>query len=187
MPHIVHCRICKREIDIDASHEWIMPSTNWYYHPNCYESRIKQKGERAVSVERTSDEWFSLLKDYIYRDIKIPGLDWSKVSSQWKNFLKTKNFTPKGIYFAVLYFYEVQHGNVELAKGGIGIVSNIYNESAQYWANLENKRKGTLENIVKQMAARQNRPILNVVDVARRNAPKLKFSLDDIGEEENDG
>ena len=155
MAHIVKCRVCKREIDIDAAHDWIMPSTNYYYHAQCYDDWIKSKSERAVSVERSEEDWFTLLKDYIWRDIKLPNIDWAKVSSQWKNFLKTKNFTPKGIYFAVIYFYEIQHGNVELAKGGIGIVG-------------------------------QNRPILTIIDTARRNSQKSKYSLDDIGEDDDD-
>lgn len=186
MAHIVKCRVCKREIDIDAAHDWIMPSTNYYYHAQCYDDWIKSKSERAVSVERSEEDWFTLLKDYIWRDIKLPNIDWAKVSSQWKNFLKTKNFTPKGIYFAVIYFYEIQHGNVELAKGGIGIVANIYYESAKYWSNLESKRKGTLDGIIRQMIARQNRPILTIIDTARRNSQKSKYSLDDIGEDEDD-
>lgn len=185
MSHIVHCRICKKEIDLDASSNWIMPATNWYYHPQCYDDWIQRKAERALSAERSSSEWFDLLKEYLYRDIKLPGIDWPKITSQWNNFLKTRNFTPKGMYFAIIYFYEVQHGNAEMAKGGIGIVPNIYLESAQYWANLEAKRKGTLEGIVKQMLMRQNRPVWNVTDMARRNAPKLKYNLDDIGEEES--
>lgn len=186
MAHIVHCRVCKQKIDIDSSHNWIMPSTNWYYHPKCYEDWIMSKRERALSVERSEEDWFTLLKEYIYRDVKLPGIDWTKVNSQWKNFLKAKKFTPKGIYFAVIYFYEVQHGNAELAKGGIGIVGSIYYESAQYWANLETKRKGVLDDIVRQMEARRQRPVINVADVARRNGPRIKFSLDDIGEDEDD-
>ena len=133
MAHIVHCRVCKQKIDIDSSHNWIMPSTNWYYHSKCYEDWIMSKRERAV-----------------------------------------------------IYFYEVQHGNAELAKGGIGIVGSIYYESAQYWANLETKRKGVLDDIVRQMEARRQRPVINVADVARRNGPRIKFSLDDIGEDEDD-
>lgn len=186
MAHIVHCRVCKQNIDIDSSHNWIMPSTNWYYHPKCYEDWIMSKRERALSIERSEEDWFTLLKEYVYRDVKLPGLDWTKINSQWNNFLKTKKFTPKGIYFAVIYFYEVQHGNAELAKGGIGIVSSIYYESAQYWANLETRRKGVLEDIVRQMEARRQRPVMNIADVARRNGPRLKFSLDDIGEDEDD-
>ena len=73
-----------------------------------------------------------------------------------------------------------------MAKGGIGIVGSIYYESAQYWANLETKRKGVLDDIVRQMEARRQRPVINVADVARRNGPRIKFSLDDIGEDEDD-
>ena len=186
MAHIVHCRVCKRAIDIDSSHDWMMAATNWYYHPNCYKDWIARKGERSVVVEREEQEWYDLLKDYLWRDLKMPGINWSKISSQWRNYLASKKYTAKGIYFAVIYFYEIQHGNVELAKGGIGIVNNIYNDSAQYWANLESKRKGTLENITKQIQARQNRPILTIIDKARRNAAKPRFNLDDVKEEEND-
>ena len=186
MAHIVHCRVCKHEIDIDSSHDWIMPATNWYYHPSCYKDWIARKSDRAITVDREEQDWFDLLKDYLWRDLKMPGSDWAKVHSQWRNYL-TKKYTPKGIYFAVIYFYEVQHGNAELAKGGIGIVSNIYNESAQYWSNLEMKRKGTLEDIVKQMTARLNRPTVSIKDTNRRNTSRIKYSLDDIGDDTDDG
>lgn len=187
MAHIVHCRVCKKEIDIDSSHDWILPSTNWYYHPNCYQDWIARKGDRSILVNRNENDWYELLKDYLWRDLKMPGLDWQKVTSQWKNFINSKKYTPKGIYFAVIYFYEVQHGNVELAKGGIGIVSSIYHDSAEYWSNLEQKRKGTLDDIVKQMAARLQRPILTVQDTHRRNTSRIKYNLNDIGETDNDG
>ena len=186
MAHKVKCRVCKQYFDTDATTDWVCPSTNWYYHTKCYADWVKRKGERALDTERTDDEWFELLKDYIWRDIKIPGIDWSKVTSQWKNFLKTRKFTPKGIYFAVIYFYEVQRGNPTLAKGGIGIVANIYNESAEYWSNLETKRRGTLEKVVQQITARTQRPTINVSDVNRRNTARIKYNLDDVMEDNND-
>ena len=187
MAHIIHCRVCKQPIDIDSSHDWMMPATNWYYHPKCYQDWIARKGERSVAVDRQEQEWFELLKDYLWRDLKMPGITWQKITSQWRNYLSSTKYTPKGIYFAVIFFYEVQHGNAEMAKGGIGIVSSIYNDSAEYWSNLEHKRKGTLENILKQMAARVNRPTIAVQDTERRNAPRLKYSLDDIGDDIDDG
>ena len=179
MSHIVHCRVCKREMDIDATTDWMMPSTNYYYHTKCYASWIKKRGERAVTVDRPEDEWFDMLKDYLWKDLKLPGLDWAKIHSQWKNFVKNK-YTPKGIYFAVIYFYEISHGDPSKAKGGIGIVSSVYNDSKEYWSNLEIKREGTLEGIIQQIATRQNRPIRTVRDTTRRNVPRLKYRLDDI-------
>lgn len=185
MAHIVHCRVCKKEIDIDSAHDWVMPSTNYYYHTVCYDDWIARKGNRAITVDRSKQDWYDLLKDYLWRDLKMPGINWAKISNQWDSFINTKKYTPKGVYFAVIYFYEVQHGKVELAKGGIGIVSNIYLESAEYWSNLEAKRKGTLEDIVKQIAARTNRPVLNINSMNRRNTGRQKYNLDDV-EVEND-
>jgi hypothetical protein len=184
MAHEVVCRVCKKKIDIDVATDWVMPSKNWYYHVKCYNDWLKRKGERSLNIERTEDEWFELLKDYIWRDIKLPDINWTKVTSQWKNFLR-QQYTPKGMYFAILYFYEVQHNNREASKGGIGIIPNIYYESAQYWSNLEQKRAGVLEDIVKQMAARINRPVLSLRNSNNRNTIKPKYSLDDIGGEDD--
>ena len=96
------------------------------------------------------------------RDLKVPGR------------------RSKGIYFAVIYFYEISHGDPSKAKGGIGIVSSVYNDSKEYWSNLEIKREGTLEGIIQQIATRQNRPVRTVRDTTRRNVPRLKYRLDDI-------
>ena len=180
--HIVHCRVCGEDIDINSSHDWVLPVTNMYYHTKCYDDWVARKADRNLTTTRNDDEWFDLLKDYIYRDIKLPKIDWPKVTNQWKNFTKTVG-TPKGVYFAVIYYYEVLHGDAEAAKGGIGIVKNIYQESATYWRNLEEKREGVLEDIVKQMTARANRQVLSVSDNNRRNAPRLRYSLDDVGDD----
>lgn len=186
MAHIVHCRICKKEIDIDSTHNWIMPSTNFYYHPKCYDDWVARKAERLVSAERSEEEWFDLLKDYLWKDIKLPNINWTKVTSQWKSFIN-KKFTPKGIYFAVLYGFEVQKNDREKAEGGIGLVPYIYYDSAEYWANIESRRKGTIEGIIRQIAQRQNRASIIVSNIARENK-RVKYSLDDIKEgEENDG
>ena len=49
------------------------------------------------------------------------------------------------------------------------------------------KRKGTLEDIVKQMTARLNRPTVSIKDTNRRNTSRIKYSLDDIGDDTDDG
>ena len=188
MAHIVHCRVCKKEINIDSTTDWMMPSRNYYYHVECYNDWIKDKQNRAVQSEHTADEWYLLLKEYLWRDVKMPNIDWGKISSQWQNFTtKSNRFTPKGVYFAILYFYEIQHGDPKAALGGIGIVPSIYQESAQYWANLEARRAGTLDNIVKQMILRQSRPVLSILEKSSKKNKRPKYSLDEIGGDEDDG
>ena len=88
--------------------------------------------------------------------------------------------TPKGIYFAVRYYYDVLKGDVNKAQGGIGIVLNIYNDSAQYWVDLENKKEGTLEAIIKQIKEREARPVKMIQKPTKDNKPKAKWSLDNI-------
>ena len=83
--------------------------------------------------------------------------------------LKENNFTNKGIYFALRYFYEIKHGDKEKSHGGIGIVPYIYGESAQYWIDREKKNKGTIENIIKQMKIFDSPEI-----TVKVNKPKLK-------------
>ena len=183
--HIVHCCVCHQEMDINSATDWMKPVTNRYYHIKCYEDWVARKADRSLIANRDDDEWFALLKDYVYKDIKLPMINWAKIQTQWNNFVKTVG-TPKGIYFAVIYYYEVLHGDAAAAKGGIGIVKNIYNESAAYWRKLEEKREGTLAGIVEQMKARANRPTVTYNDINRRNAPRIKYKLSEIGDDDDD-
>lgn len=149
---LVHCRICKKEIDRDTSIEgvdWIQPSQNWYYHPKCYDDYAKKKKQIKDDLHACANDdlWFDALYDYLCKDLKL-ALDMQKTRSQWNNFLR-KGFTAKGIYFCMRYFYDVQHG--DRSKGdGIGIVTCIYNESCQYWSAREEQDRGILAKIEAQ-------------------------------------
>jgi hypothetical protein len=107
-------------------------------------------------------------------------MDFSKIESQWRAFTKPeRKMTPKGIYFALRYYYEVQKGDKEKALGGIGIVANIYNDAAKYWVDLENRKAGTLEAIIEQIKSREVRPIQTFVRTEKKK-DKSKFSLNDV-------
>lgn len=188
MATIRECRCCHKKINIDKETNWIKPSNRMYYHVDCYNDWVKAREDRDVNTERTDDEWFQLLKDYISKDLKIPNINWKKVTTQWNNFLKSNKYqmTPKGLYFGLLYYYEVLHGDKTKAEGGIGIVPSIYSDSAAYWRELEARREGVLNEIVRQMAARSERPVLSIQDVNRRNTSRVKYSLDDVGGEDNE-
>ena len=183
MSHVVKCRLCKKTFDTDKLNQddWIMPSAKYYYHTQCYEDWKVNKNNVKVTG-RDTDFWYASLIDYLYRDIKME-VDFQKVASQWKNFnVPSKKMTPKGIYFAVRYYYDVLKGSIGKAQGGIGIVPNIYQEAAEYWTNLEIKKSGTIEQIIQQIEQRENRPVQQIIQ--RQTAPKkkIKWGLDDIEE-----
>lgn len=181
MAHIVKCRICRQEMNLDKldSSVWIMPSVNYYYHCTCYNDWKANKNNLKANGK---DEafWSESLIDYLYRDVKM-SIDFSKLTSQWKNFIKPgRSMTPKGVYFAVRYYYDVLHGDKEKAAGGIGIVANIYNDAAQYWTDLEMRKAGTIDAIIAQIKERKERPIQLITKKEPTKANKSKFNLDDI-------
>lgn len=177
MAHIVMCRLCKKRFDADTE-PYVVENKQSYYHAKCHEEWIEKRNN--INADLTENEWYETLIDYLYRDVKMP-IDFQKVQSQWKNFIKPeKNMTPKGIFFAVKYFYDVMHGNTDKALGGIGIVPSIYNKSAEYWIDKENKEAGTLEAIIQEMKKRKERPVQAITQKKNKKENKSKWTLDDI-------
>lgn len=176
MAHMVTCRICKKRFDTETE-ETVLIGQKSYYHKSCYD---EWKGSKDNAGARNQDEnfWYEAMVDYLYRDVKLGDIDFSKIYSQWKAFIK-KGSTPKGIYFAIRYFYDVMHGDREKALGGIGIVPSIYNQSAEYWVDRENKKEGTLEAIIAQIKERDNREV-KVITKKEQKKNKTKWSLDEI-------
>lgn len=177
MAHIIQCRICKNRFDTEKE-EYVLVGQRSYYHKSCYEEWVR--GRNNAKTCGDEDFWKESVIDYLYRDIKMT-VDFVKLNSQWAAFTKPeRNMTPKGVYFALRYYYDVLHGNKEKALGGIGIVPTLYRESAQYWENLEMRKSGTIDAIIEQIKARQNRPVKMVTHKATPKKDKSKFSLDDI-------
>lgn len=144
--HIVHCRVCKEEIDINHETNWIQPSKRWYYHKECYHNWKN-------SNPSTDEEWVALIYDYLARDLKVK-YDYFLCEAQRKKFIKNHNCTSKGIFFALKYFYEVKGNSWDKGHGGIGIVPYVYRDSCLYWSNQERRSRGACDRIVQQ--TRQN-------------------------------
>lgn len=180
MAHIVKCRICKQEFDTEklAKEAWVLPSPRYYYHTNCYED-WKANRNNLRSGEKNESFWFEALVDYLYRDVKM-SVDFPKLKSQWNNFLKpNRSMTPKGIFFTIKYYYDILHGDKAKALGGIGIVTSIYNQAAQYWTELEHRKIGTIEAIIEQIKSREQRPVQKKI-VKTESKDKSKFNLEEI-------
>lgn len=180
MAHVVKCRACGIKFDTDKLNddEWIMPKTNQYYHKDCYDKWIKDKDD--PNADMTKDAWYAALVDYLYRDLKMP-VDFAKLQSQWNNFLKPgKEMTPKGVYFSVKYFYDIEHGDMEKAQGGIGIVPSIYKRATQYWADREQREQGIIDAIIAQIKEREARPTKVIHKKTEKKKPK--WDLNNIQE-----
>lgn len=177
MAHEVQCRLCKVRFDTEKE-GFVLVGKKAYYHEHCYEEWMH--GRNNVKTSGSEDFWYESVVDFLYRDVRM-SINFSKLQKQWESFIKPeKQMTPKGIYFAIRYYYNVMHGNKEKALGGIGIVPSIYKESAQYWTDLEMKKTGTLESIIEQIKSRQNRDVQIITKKTSKKKDKSRFNLDDI-------
>lgn len=171
----VKCRVCKQVIDRNNEAGWMMGAKNYYYHTSCYENFFaKERIARDSTYQEVEqlDEagWFDLVYRYLKFDLKI-DIDWVKFQSQWTNFTK-KNMTPKGIFFTLRYYYDVQHNKPQSSRGGIGIVPYLYEESATYWINKEQHDRGVCARIEQQILASEIMKPVVITQTARK--PKHK-------------
>lgn len=181
---IVHCRVCKGDIDRNIEQEnidWISPSKNFYYHKECYENWKKKTND--IHAQADEKMWKDAVYDYLRRDKKIV-IDYLKMDAQWKALVK-KGRTPKGIYFCVRYFYDVQNGDPSKAQGGIGIVDYIYEEGCNYWASKEIRERGLIAKIEQQMKDAQNQETIVIKKTKDNNKKKKVPTLAEIGEGED--
>lgn len=176
MAHEVQCRLCKVRFNKDKE-PFILIGQKSYYHAKCYDSWVKMRNNAKANEDE--DFWRESVIDYLYRDVKM-SMDFVKIDSQWKNFTKPeRKMTPKGIYFALKYYYEVLKGDKEKALGGIGIVANVYKDAAQYWTELETRREGTIAAIIEQIKSREDRKVVTITKHVDKK-DKSKFSLDSV-------
>lgn len=98
-----------------------------YAHIECAE----HAEEQLTQEEKDKRE----LDDYI---MKLFGTDFvePRVQKQIKKYIEINKYTYSGIKKALIYYYEVKHGNLEKANGGIGIVEYIYSEAYRYYKSI---------------------------------------------------
>lgn len=182
MSHIVTCRVCKKQFDTESLSikEWIKPRNRLYYHTKCYDD-WKNGKDKITTANNDIEFWYDAIVDFLYFVKKI-DLDFAKFQNQWKSFTAAgKNMTPKGIYFSVLYYYDIMKGNPEKSQGGIGIIPYIYNDAAKYWVEEENRRVGTIDSIIKQIEERANRPTQKIIKAQTKKVDK--WDLNNLGGE----
>lgn len=142
MAHIVKCRVCGNKFDAvedEINKVWIMPSRNYYYHKDCYET-WKQK-----DTPKEEADWELLIYDLLARDLQVK-YNYHMIESQRKKFISQKNFTNKGIYYA-LYWHHIIRKQPWKEEYGIGIIANIYYNAANFWVGTESRSKGIVKQI----------------------------------------
>lgn len=100
---------------------------NRYVHVDC-----AKNAEEQMSQEQKDKKD---LEEYI---MKLFGTDFiePKIQKQIKRYIEENKYTYSGIKKALVYHYEIKHGDISKSRGGIGIVEYVYNDAFNYYYNL---------------------------------------------------
>jgi hypothetical protein len=167
--HMVKCLFCGKTFDAQEDGKdiiWYKPRTNRYAHVEC---------GKQNEANKTQDE-----KDYdtLYRYVKeqqkenFDYIKFKKIVEAWK---KEYGFTYNGMYYTLIYFYEVKKNSKQkLIDGSIGIIPFAYKDAQHYYYNIyiASQRAGTGTYDTSKSRVVEIGP-----PVARTPMPKL-FNLD---------
>lgn len=167
--HIVKCLYCGKQFDAQEEGRdkiWFKPRANRYAHVEC---------GKQNEANKTQDE-----KDYerLYVYVKTNQKDnfdyvrFRKIVEAWQ---KDYGFTFNGMYYTLIYFYEVKgNSKQKFIDGSIGIIPFCYKDAQNYYYNiyLASQRAGT-----GTYDASKKRLVEIEPPIARIKEPKL-FNLD---------
>lgn len=179
----VMCRYCRKRFSKEKEKDWIMPSRNWYFHSECYPKHIEEikNNTHNFTAQKTDEEYRKQIYSFLSEYLKV-RYNGGVVARQIDAFV-SQGMTMKGIYFSLVYYFEIERGVWTDKVVGIGIVKYIYEKSKLYWAERQSKEKDVLEKIEAQIQQRIARDTITVK--RRKTNNKWKSHLDEIGEEDD--
>ena len=188
---MVECRVCKQKFNrldpnLIEGVDWVKPVNLHYYHKKCYEDFAKKKGQigkDGIELEVDDMVWKAAVEDYLKRDLKI-SIDYPRFNSQWKKYVEKDGRKPKGIYFTLKYFYDIRKNSPERSEGGIGIVSWIYEEAAEYWGKRNQEDKGIIARLEEQIKKDMAQKAKVVFQKNKKRDSKVDFSILEEEDEE---
>lgn len=192
MSHIVKCRWCGEAFDTDKilDDEWIMPAKGQYYHKDCW---FEKQTPGAIRPEPKNDKdnidhWRHCIFDLIRRDLK-GECNYSRITNQLASFkVKNKDWTYKGMFYALKWFYDIEGNDWKKANGAVGILPYIYYRGTEYWRQRERAESGIVQKIeqqiLKRMEIEQNQKEFEYTQKTRQKRKSISLSM--IAEMEDD-
>ncbi len=167
--HMVKCLFCGKIFDAQEDGKdviWYKPRNNRYAHIEC--------GKRK-EAEKTQDEKDYERLYYYVKEQQKNNFDYIKFKKIVEAWHKDYNFTYNGMYYSLIYFYEVKKNSKQkFIDGSIGIIPFVYKDAENYYYNIyiASQRAGT-----GTYDATRSRSIEIEPPAAKQRVPKL-FNLD---------
>lgn len=127
--HMVKCSICGESFDANIVPFVKTYNGRRYAHVECFENQENIKTQDQKDKEQ--------LEAYIKILLDVEQLN-PRIYKTLYDYTKNYNFTYKGIFQALVYFYEVKGNDKAKARatGTIGIVPFVYQEAFNYFLAL---------------------------------------------------
>lgn len=119
--HLVKCLYCGQQFDINQE-PFIKPRANRYAHAECHLKADANKTQEEKDYEQ--------LVNYIKHLFGKPN---PRVWKQLKEFKEAYNYTYSGMYKTLVWWFEIKHGDIDKANGGIGILPYVYDDALKYY------------------------------------------------------
>lgn len=167
--HMVKCLYCGKMFDAQEDGKntiWFKPRKNRYAHIEC---------GKQHEAEKTQDEKdYEQLYFYVKENQKenFDYVKFKKIVEAWQ---KDYGFTFNGMYYTLIYFYEVKKNSKEkFINGSIGIIPFCYKDAQNYYYNIyiASQRAGTGSYDATK------RRIVEIEPPVARSKPIKLFNLD---------
>lgn len=122
--HMVKCSICGETFDANENDYVKTHNGRRYAHTYCFEHQEELKTQDQKDREQ--------LEAYIKILLNVEQLN-PRIYKSINDYLKQYNYTYKGIFQALVYFYEVKGNDKSKANGSIGIVPYCYQDAFNYF------------------------------------------------------
>lgn len=124
--HLVKCSICQESFDTEKE-EFVKTNSRRYAHKRCFEEAESKK----LKEEKDKEELIKYIQHLFSTDTLNP-----RVFKQIKEYKEKYNYTYAGILRSLKYHFEIQHGDINKANDGIGIVPYVYKDAYNYYRAL---------------------------------------------------
>ena len=167
--HMVKCLFCGKVFDAQESGKdiiWYKPRNNRYAHIECGKQKEAEKTQDEKDYERLY---------YYVKEQQKNNFDYIKFKKIVEAWHKDYNFTYNGMYYSLIYFYEIKKNSKQkFIDGSIGIIPFVYKDAENYYYNIyiASQRAGT-----GNYDATRSQTIEISPPAAKQRIPKL-FNLD---------
>ena len=161
--HLVKCFYCGKTFDASIE-PFTKPRANRYAHAAC---------DQQANANKTQEEKdYEQLVEYIKQLFGNPN---PRVWKQLKEFKDMYGYTYSGMYKTLVWWFELKHGDIEKANGGIGIIPYVYDQASQYYYALYLAQIANEDANVAQMTEKVREFNIETPRAQRRSRRLFKF------------